>query len=93
MLRSLKRLQLQRRGLATSRRRRKQGESEFRQLLEQNPFLKALIFLGFYAGLVGLIYSTDVGHVYGQDALKASVVGGLIFIASFVQFYANHPIS
>lgn len=93
MLRSLKRLQLQRRGLATSRRRRKQGESEIRQLLEHNPFIKALIFLGFYAGLVGLIYSADVGHIYGQDALKASVVGGLIFIAAFVQFYANHAVS
>ena len=93
MFPSIKRLQLQRRGLATSRKRRKQGESEIRQILEQSPLVKALIFLGFYIGLIALIYSAKVGQVFGQDPLKASVVGGLVFVAAFVQFYANHPIS
>ena len=93
MIRSIKRLQLQRRGLATSRKRRKQGESEIRQALEQSPLIKAFIFLGFYAGLVGLIYTSELEKIFGRDPLKASVVGGLLFLAAFVQFYANHPIS
>jgi putative nucleotidyltransferase with HDIG domain len=93
MFPSIKRLQLQRRGLATTRKRRKQGESEIRQMLEQSPLIKALIFLGFYGGLIALIYSADVRQVFGQDPLKASVIGGLVFFAAFVQFYANHPIS
>ncbi len=90
---SLKRLQLKRRGLANCRRRRKQGESEIRQALEQSPLVKALIFLWFYGGLVALIYSSDIDRVFGQDPLKASAVGGLVFVAAFVQFFANHPIS
>ncbi len=93
MIRSLKRLQLQRRGLATTRRRRKQSESDLRQRIDQSAIVKTLIFLAFFGGLVGLIYSTPVTRVFGQDPLKASIIGGLVFLASLVQFFANHPIS
>ena len=94
MFKSLKRLQLKRRGLATARKRRKQGESDLRQTLRMSPIVRALIFIGFFLGLVMLISThTTPNAIFGGDALKTSVVAGFIFLAAFVQFFANHPIS
>ncbi len=93
MIKSLKRLQLQRRGLATARKRRKQGESDFRQLLRVSPIVRALTFFGFFVGLVMLISTNSHQAIFGGDVLKTSVVAGFVFLAAFVQFFANHPVS
>ncbi len=94
MIKAIKRLQLRRRGLASARRRRKQGESEWQQALRHGALVKGLIFIGFFMALVMLLGTVaDRNTIFSPDSLKSSVVAAFIFAGAFIQFYANHPLS
>ncbi len=92
MIRSIKRLQLRRRGMACSKTRRKHGENELLQKLQTSAVVKVLIFAGFFFGVAGLIHlSRSAGTFRGEDVIAASTIAGLIVIAALLQFFANHP--
>lgn len=92
MIKALKRLQLKRRGLMTEKTRRTQSEREWVERIRESSIVRASLFIGFVAGLFGLIVAAPVdrGEVMGAPGV-ALAIALLIFIVGLVHFYVNHP--
>jgi putative nucleotidyltransferase with HDIG domain len=86
MLGFFERQRLVKKGLASSKQRRRRTESELIQTLEQGPLAKIAIFAGFMAGLAFLIYS-DVR----SQPMEKVFIAVLIFLTALAQLWINHP--
>ena len=86
MLDFLKRNELIKRGLASSKKRRRRGSSELMHKLEYAFYAKVLVFAGFAAGLALLVFN-------GRQAepTKTFVVALLFFAAAVIQLWVNQP--
>lgn len=82
----LKRNQLVKRGLASGKTRRRSTPNELVHRLEYAPYLKALIFAGFAAGLALLIFSSEQ-----SEPTKSFLVALLFFAGAVVQLWINQP--
>jgi putative nucleotidyltransferase with HDIG domain len=82
----LKRNKLVKRGLASSKTRRRRGQNELVQTLEFSPYIKIAIFAGFVAGLALLIFAGQL-----PEPTKNFVVALLFFAAAVVQLWINQP--
>lgn len=86
MLGFLERQRLVKKGLASSKLRRRRTESELLQTLEHGMVAKLGIFVGFLLVLWGLIYSTD-----SEQPNEQIFIGLLIFLVALAQLWINHP--
>ncbi len=94
MFRSLKRLQLQRRGLMTEKTRRKPSEREWVELLRESPVLRGGLLATFAAVLVALCVGADVERgAFLSAPWRAGGVALLVFLAGLLHFYVSHPAS
>lgn len=86
MLGFFERKRLIRRGLASTKLRRRRSESELLQFLESGVIPKISIFLGFIVGLGTLIF-------YGPQSQPAEkfLIALLIFATALAQLWVNHP--
>ncbi len=85
MLGFFERKRLIRKGLASSKTRRRRTESELYQTFEYGGGAKAAIFFGFILGLWALIYS-DVS----QQPTERALIGLLIFVTALAQLWIAH---
>lgn len=89
---SLKRIQLQRRGLSCGKIRRKHGDNDFTRMLRLSPWLKASIFLIFIVFIWGLMATGDVRNTLFEAGQTLSLAAGFVlFLAALVHFFVNHP--
>src|SRR3954466_9115704 len=86
MLGFFERQRLVKKGLASTKQRRRRTESEFLQSLEHGALAKVLIFVGFMVGLALLIYS----EVRSQPMEKV-FIAALILLTATAQLWINHP--
>ena len=86
MLGFFERQRLVKRGLASSKQRRRRTESELLQTLEEGLFVKIAIFLGFIVGLSVLIYSDE-----RSQPTEKVFIAILIFLTALAQLWINHP--
>ena len=95
MFKSLKRLQLKRKGLSCGRRRRKQTGSEFVERIRENAYVKSLILATFFAGLVGLIFHARSGGVAAEigAAGQAIALGAILFTVAIGQLFFNDAVT
>src|SRR3954454_12963979 len=86
MLDFLKRSRLVKRGLASSKQRRRRTRNEFLRGLEHSIWMRALIFAAFIGGLAALIFS-------GQqpEPTKNFVIALLFFATALTQLWINQP--
>src|SRR3954454_7725338 len=86
MLDFLKRSRLVKRGLASSKTRRRRTRNEFLRSLEHSIWIRALIFAAFIGGLAALIFS-------GQqpEPTKNFVIALLFFVTGATQLWINQP--
>src|SRR4051812_15725957 len=82
----LKRNKLVKRGMASSKTRRRRGSNELVETLEFSPYVKIAIFAGFVAGLALLTFSGQL-----PEPTKNFVVGLLFFGAAVIQLWINQP--
>jgi cyclic-di-AMP phosphodiesterase PgpH len=82
----LDRQRLVKKGLASSKHRRRRTESELFQTLEYGGGAKIGIFVGFMLGLWALIYSDS-----WQQPTERGLIGLLIFLTALAQLWINHP--
>ncbi len=89
---SLKRIQLQRRGLSCGKVRRKHGDNDFTRMLRLSPWLKSVLFVFFIVFVCGLMASGGVTNtLYDAHQAFSLVAGVLLFLAALVHFFVNHP--
>src|SRR5687768_5158332 len=88
MLGFFERQRLVRKGLASSKLRRRRTESELVQTLEHGPVAKAGIFFAFTVGLWALIYSST-----SPQPMEKVFIGLLIFLVALAQLWINHPVA
>ena len=86
MLGFFERQRLVKKGLASSKLRRRRTENEWLQTLEYGPWAKMGIFVGFIAGLGALIY-TDTW----PQPMEKVFIAVLIFLTALAQIWINHP--
>jgi len=86
MLGFFERQRLVKKGLASSKQRRRRTESELLQTLEHGGLAKIAIFIAFIIGLAVLIYS----DVRAQPMEKV-FIAVLIFLTALAQLWINHP--
>jgi putative nucleotidyltransferase with HDIG domain len=86
MLGFFERQRLVKKGLASSKQRRRRTESELLQILEQGGLAKIAIFISFITALAVLIYS----DVRAQPMEKV-FIAVLIFLTALAQLWINHP--
>ena len=86
MLGFLERKRLVKKGLASSKTRRRRTENELFQTLEYGLATKLVIFAGFILGLWALIYSDA-----WEQPTERGVIGLLIFVTALAQLWINHP--
>src|SRR5258708_1691615 len=86
MLGFLERQRLVKKGLASSKLRRRRTESEVVHTLEYGVGAKAGIFLGFIAGLAGLIYSDS-----RPQPMEKVFIAVLIFLTALAQLWITQP--
>lgn len=86
MLGFFERQRLVKKGLASSKQRRRRTESEFLQTLEEGPLVKVAIFIGFIVGLAALIYSDE-----RSQPTEKVFIAVLIFLTALAQLWINHP--
>ena len=91
MFKNLKRLQLKRKGLSCGRTRRKQSNNEFVERIRENPFVKALILAGFFAGVIGLIIHARQGEGIAQinESGRAIALAAILFTVAIGQLFFN----
>jgi cyclic-di-AMP phosphodiesterase PgpH len=82
----LERKRLVKKGLASSKTRRRRTENELFQTLEYGVAAKLFIFAGFILGLWALIYSDS-----WEQPTERGVIGLLIFVTALAQLWMNHP--
>jgi putative nucleotidyltransferase with HDIG domain len=95
MFKSLKRLQLKRKGLSCGRRRRKQSSNEFVERIRENGLVKVLILTLFFAGAVGLILHARSGDGVAQldDTGRAVALAAILFTVAIGQLFFNDGIT
>ena len=86
MLGFFERQRLVRKGLASSKQRRRRTESELVQTLEHGLLSKLGLFAAFVLGLAFLILSDG-----GPSATDNVLIGILIFVVALAQLWINHP--
>ncbi len=86
MLGFLERQRLVKKGLASSKLRRRRTESEVVQTLEHGIIAKMVVFFAFTTGLWALIYSEA-----GEQPAEKGVIALLIFLTALAQLWINHP--
>ena len=86
MLEFFERHRLIKKGLASTKTRRRRSTNEWTQALETNVWVKTLIFLGFIAGLGMLIYASPQ-----PQPMEIFLVALLIFFTALAQLWINHP--
>ncbi len=82
----LERKRLVKKGLASSKTRRRRTENELFQTLEYGLAAKLSILGGFILGLWALIYSDS-----WEQPTERGVIGILIFVTALAQLWINHP--
>src|SRR5579884_1425487 len=80
------RKRLVKKGLASSKLRRRRTESELVQTMEHGIGAKLGIFFAFVLGLWMLIYSD-----LHQQPMEKAFIGLLIFLVALAQLWINHP--
>ena len=92
MFKSLRRLQLKRRGLMTEKTRRKQSEREWVERFRESGVVRALSLLLFASGLAVLIVGAadSCEGVFGAR-WRAFAISGVVLVAAVAHFYLNHP--
>lgn len=95
MFKSLKRLQLKRKGLSCGRRRRKQSSSEFVERIRENSLVKVLILVAFFAGVVGLIFHARSGEIVPQldEEGRAIALAAILFTVAIGQLFFNDALT
>jgi hypothetical protein len=88
MLGFFERQRLVKKGLASSKLRRRRTESELLQTLEHGPVAKIAVFAIFMVGLWVLIYPTTT-----QQPMEKAFLGLLIFLVAVAQLWINHPVA
>src|SRR3954451_5535308 len=88
MLGFFERQRLVRKGLASSKIRRRRTESELLQTLEHGPVAKVGVFVAFMLGLWLLIYPST-----SQQPMEKAFLGLLIFLVAVAQLWINHPVA
>jgi len=88
MLGFLERQRLVKKGLASSKLRRRRTESELVQTLEYGAGAKFAIFAVFVVGLWALIYSDSPQQ---QQPAQHGLIAVLIFLTAIAQLWINHP--
>ena len=86
MLGFFERQRLVKKGLASTKQRRRRTESEWLQTLEHGPLAKAAILVAFIAGLAALIYSD-----MRSQPMEKVFIAVLIFFVALAQLWINHP--
>lgn len=86
MLSFFERKRLVKKGLASSKLRRRRTESELMQTLQHGWLAKLAIFAGFLLALWALIYADASVRPLEQD-----LIGLLIFLVAAAQLWINHP--
>ena len=86
MLGFFERQRLVKKGLASSKVRRRRTESEWVETLEHGPVAKVAIFIAFFAGLSALIYSD-----FRAQPTEKVFIAALIFLTALAQLWINHP--
>jgi hypothetical protein len=86
MLGFFERQRLVRKGLASSKIRRRRTESEWAETLEHGAWARCAIFAAFLLGLASLIYR----EVFGQPTREV-LIAVLIFCTALAQVWINHP--
>src|SRR3954471_20827902 len=86
MLGFFERQRLVRKGLASSKQRRRRTESELVQTLEHGVLAKLGVFAAFVLGLSFLILSEG-----GPSSTDNVLIGILIFAVALAQLWINHP--
>jgi hypothetical protein len=86
MLGFFERQRLVKKGLASSKIRRRRTESELVQTLEYGVISKLAVFGGFLVCLWGLIYSDS-----RQQPTQGGLIAVLIFLTALAQLWINHP--
>lgn len=91
MLEFLSRLQLERRGLSSAKRRRKVIENEFVNNLQFGAGPRAVLFLLFaLASVLFIRYARDPEALYPNDITRMALVVVVIVGSFAVHFYVNH---
>ena len=95
MFKSLKRLQLKRKGLSCGRRRRKQNSNEFLERIRENEFVKLLILAAFFAGVVVLIFHARSSEVVTQitDEARAVALAAILSVVAIGQLFFNDALT
>jgi len=96
MFDSIKRLQLQRKGYSCGKTRRTQGSHPLLEILARSPWIKMLIFVGFFLLMVALVsFSRPPGVIFEGSPmgvpLQAIGVLAVLYVVALFQFFANHP--
>lgn len=86
MLGYFERQRLVKKGLASSKQRRRRTESELVQTLEHGIGARTAIFAAFIVGLWALIYSDR-----WQQPTERGLIAILIFFTALAQLWINHP--
>ena len=86
MLGFFERQRLVKKGLASSKLRRRRTESEFLDVLETGVGAKIAIFACFMTALAMLIYSD-----FSPQPMRKVFIGLLIFLTAIAQLWINHP--
>jgi putative nucleotidyltransferase with HDIG domain len=95
MFKSLKRLQLKRKGLSCGRRRRKQSSNEFIERIRENGLVKALILVAFFGGVGGLIFHARSGDGLAQisEESRAIALAAILFTVAIGQLFFNDAVT
>ncbi len=86
MLGFFERQRLVKKGLASSKLRRRRTESEFLDTLENGAVAKIAVFVTFVTGLGLLVYSEG-----SPQPMKNVFISLLIFLTALAQLWINHP--
>ena len=86
MLGFFERQRLVKKGLASSKLRRRRTESEFLDTLENGAVAKIAVFVAFVTGLGLLVYSEG-----SPQPMKSVFISLLIFVTALAQLWINHP--
>lgn len=92
MIDSIKRMQLQRKGLSCGKKRREQNQSAVVNTLCYSPLVRSLIYAAFLGGFLVLVLgrSKEVSVFFGEPA-KVVVVSLLLMTIAIIQQRVAHP--
>src|SRR5690348_3585691 len=86
MFNFMRRTRLVKRGLASSKTRRRRASNEMLRNLEEAPWIKVAIFAAFVVGLAVLIFSSEQ-----QEPTRIFVFALLILATAIAQLWMNQP--